>query len=151
MYTQVRQFIKTAIGFLAAGLLVGLYMIAMRELYGVWPHPYVRSAHVHAVFFGFVVFLILGVALWLFPRAAKDDTRYRPERIAASYWVLTSSTAIRFVGELLRTSMDAEWLRWAVLLAGVGQVLGVGIYFYTMWTRIRPVGSHMREAKGERF
>ncbi|MEX0912256.1 MAG: hypothetical protein WD031_02420, partial [Gemmatimonadota bacterium] len=118
---------------------------------GVWPHPYVRSAHVHAVFFGFVVFLILGVALWLFPRAAKDDTRYRPERIAASYWVLTSSTAIRFVGELLRTSMDAEWLRWAVLLAGVGQVLGVGIYFYTMWTRIRPVGSHMREAKGERF
>ncbi|MBA4158878.1 MAG: cbb3-type cytochrome c oxidase subunit I [Gemmatimonadetes bacterium] len=150
-YTLVRRFIKTGIGFLAAGLLVGLYMLTQRELFGVWPHPYLRSAHMHAVFLGFVMFLILGVALWLFPRAETGDTRYRPERVEAAYWILTLSTSARFLGEVARAWSDADGLRWLVLLAGVGQVGGFAIYFFTMWTRIRPVGSHLREAKGERF
>ena len=151
MFTQVRWFIKTGIAFLAAGLAVGLYMLVQRELGGVFANPYLRSAHVHALFFGFVVFLILGVALWLFPRAAKGDTRYRPGWISASYWVLTVATALRFVAEASRAWWGAEWLPWAVVVGGSGQVLGLAIYFYTMWTRIRPVGSQLREAQGERF
>jgi heme/copper-type cytochrome/quinol oxidase subunit 1 len=151
MYTLVRRFIKTGIGFLFAGLLLGLFMLARRELFGIWPHPYLSSAHAHAVFLGFVMFLILGVALWLFPRAAKDDSRYRPERIEAAYWLLTISTALRFTAEVMRASIDHALLRWLVLLAGVGQVSGLALYFWTMWSRIRPVGSHLREARGERF
>ena len=77
MYTTVRRFIKTAIGFLAAGVALGVYMLIRRELFGVWPDPYLVSAHAHAVLVGFVMFLILGVALWLFPRAEKGDERYR--------------------------------------------------------------------------
>jgi hypothetical protein len=38
-----------------------------------------------------------------------------------------------------------------VLAAGLGQITGLAVYFFTMWTRIRPVGSHLREARGERF
>jgi heme/copper-type cytochrome/quinol oxidase subunit 1 len=151
MYTLVRRFIKTGIAFLFAGLAVGLYMLAQRELFGIWPHPLVKSAHAHAVFVGFVMYLILGVALWLFPRAARDDTRYRPERIEAAYWLLTVSTATRFVGELLRASSDVAALRWLVLAAGIGQVGGFALYFWTVWGRIRPVGSQIREARGERF
>ncbi|HEX7049534.1 MAG TPA: hypothetical protein VF188_04925 [Longimicrobiales bacterium] len=151
MYTLVRRFIKTGIGFLVAGLVVGVYMLVRRELWGDWPHPYLVSAHAHAVLVGFVMFLILGVALWLFPRAEKGDTRYRPERIAAAYWILAPATALRFVCELARAWSDARWLGWAVVLGGAGQAAGLVLYFWTMWTRIRPVGSHLREAKGERF
>jgi cbb3-type cytochrome oxidase subunit 1 len=151
VFTLVRRFIKTGIGFLAAGLLLGGYMLAQRELFDIWPHPYLRSAHVHAVFLGFVMFLILGVALWLFPRAAKDDTRYRPERVELAYWTLTISTALRFAGEIARSGIDTGWLRMLVLLTGFAQIAGFAIYFHAMWGRIRPVGSHLREAKGERF
>jgi len=151
VYTLVRRFIKTGIIFLAAGLTLGVYMLAQRELFGIWPNPFLKSAHVHAVFLGFVMFLILGVALWLFPRAEKGDTRYRPERIAAAYWILTLSTAIRFVAEIARSGSDAGALRWLVLISGIAQLAGFALYFFTMWTRIRPVGSHLREAKGERF
>ncbi|HEX7117937.1 MAG TPA: hypothetical protein VF212_04080 [Longimicrobiales bacterium] len=151
MHTQVRRFIKTGLGFLAVGLVVGVYMLVRRELWGAWPHPYLVSAHAHAVLVGFVMFLILGVALWLFPRAPKDDRRYRPERIAASYWLLAAATFSRFTGELLRAWSDAGWLAWLVVLGGVGQAVGLGVYFWAMWPRIRPVGSHLREAKGERF
>jgi cbb3-type cytochrome oxidase subunit 1 len=151
VYTLVRRFIKTGVGFLAAGLTVGLWMLVQRELFGLYAHPYLRSAHVHAVFFGFVLFVILGVALWLFPRAAKDDLRYRPERIAAAYWILTSSTALRFVAELARAYVDITGIPLLIVLTGTGQVAGVALYFHTMWVRIRPVGSHLREARGERF
>lgn len=71
LYTLVRRFIKTGIAFLAAGVALGVWMLVRRELWGEWPHPYLVSAHAHAVLVGFVMFLILGVALWLFPRAAK--------------------------------------------------------------------------------
>lgn len=151
MYALIRRFIKTGIAFLAAGLALGAYMLVRRELWGIWPHPYLVSAHAHAVLVGFVMFLILGVALWLFPRAAKGDARYRPARIEAAYWILTLSTASRFLSEAARAWITGGWLAWVVVLGGLGQAAGLGLYFWTMWTRIRPVGSHLRGARGERF
>ncbi len=112
MHTLVRRFIKTGVGFLLLGLALGLWMLVRRELFGVWPHPYLVSAHAHVVLVGFVIFLIFGVALWLFPRPRRDDERYRPE---------------------------------------LAEVTAMGLYFWTMWTRIRPSGSHLREARGEKF
>jgi cbb3-type cytochrome oxidase subunit 1 len=151
MYTLVRRFIKTGIAFLAVGIGLGVYMLVRREIGGVWPHPYLVSAHAHAIMAGFVLYLILGVALWLFPRAERDDTRYQPRRIEAAYWVLTVGTAVRVVAEGSRAWIDQPWQSWAIVVGGLGQAMGIGIYFWTMWSRIRPVGSHLREARGERF
>lgn len=151
MYTLVRRFIKTGIAFLGVGVAIGVHILVRRELLGLWPHPHLVSAHVHAVQLGFVMFLILGVALWLFPRAAKEDTRYRPGRVEAAYWILTVATGARVFAEAARSVSPAAWLPWVIVAGGVGQALGLGCYFWTMWTRIRPVGSHLREAKGERF
>jgi len=151
LFSTVRLFIKTAVTFLGLGLVLGAYLLVRREIYGVFPSPFWVSAHVHAVGIGFVMFLILGVALWLFPRAPKDDTRYRPGIVVLSYWILMPSTALRFVLELIRPWTESTPVRILVLLTGLGQVLGLGLYFFTMWSRIRPVGSHLREARGERF
>lgn len=151
MYTLVRRFIKTGIFFLLLGLALGLWMLVRRELYGEWPNPYLVSAHAHVVFVGFVLNLILGVALWLFPRAAKDDTRYTPGRVSASYWLLTVSTGARFAAEASRAWVGAPALGWIVIAGGAGQAIALALYFWTMWGRVRPVGSHLREAQGERF
>lgn len=151
MFTLVRRFIKTAIAFLFIGLLLGAYNLVQRELFGVFADPHLTSAHVHAVAIGFIMFLILGVALWLFPRAPKDDRRYTPERIALSYWILLLSTAARIVSEVMRVSIHDRWLAWVVVLSGFGQIAGLSLYFWTMWSRVRPVGSQLREAAGERF
>jgi cytochrome bd-type quinol oxidase subunit 2 len=151
MFTQVRRFIKTGIAFLFAGLSLGAYILVRRELYGQHANPFLSSAHVHAVGIGFVMFIILGVALWLFPRAPKEDTRYSPTRIELAYWVLTLSTTARFIAEIVRSGSLSRVLAWVVVLSGIGQVLGLAIYFWTMWPRIRPLGSKIREASGERF
>lgn len=151
MYTLVRRFIKTGIAFLFIGIALGLWMLVRRELFGVWPDPYLVSAHAHLVLVGFVLFLILGVALWMFPRPAKDDQRYRPVLAETAYWLLLFGTAGRFLAEAARAWVSTPALGWVVLLGALSQTAALAVYFWTMWTRIRPVGSHLREAKGEKF
>jgi hypothetical protein len=151
MFSLVRRFIKTGIVFLFGGVALGVWILISREIFGVWPSPYLVSAHAHAVLAGFVMFLILGVALWLFPRPEREDPRYTPGRISAAYWTLTLSTSVRLLSEVAHLWSPAPQLGWALVLGGIGQAVGLGIYFHAMWGRIRPVGSHLREAKGERF
>jgi hypothetical protein len=38
-----------------------------------------------------------------------------------------------------------------VVASGLLQIVGICLFFYTMWSRIRGVGSMAREAAGERF
>jgi heme/copper-type cytochrome/quinol oxidase subunit 1 len=151
MHSLVRRYIKTAIAFLVAGLVTGLWMIGRRELSNLAPTPFQVSAHTHVILVGFVMTMILGVALWLFPRPDKTDTRYQPLLAEVSYWLLTGGTATRFAAELGRGASGATWVRWTVVLSSLAQVLALVLFFYTMWSRIRAVGSAVREAKGERF
>jgi len=151
VYTLVRRYIKTAIVFLAVGIALGGWMLVNRELHGRPPTEYETSAHTHLIFVGFVMEMILGVALWLFPRPHKDDTRYSPRLVNIAYWLVTVGTVIRTAGELARASEDGVALRWLIVCSGLAQIGGLGLFFYTMWSRIRAVGSQSREASGERF
>jgi heme/copper-type cytochrome/quinol oxidase subunit 1 len=151
MHSLVRRYLKTAILFLATGLAIGGWMVVDRELRGTFPSPYAASAHTHAILVGFVMMMILGVALWLFPRPAKEDARYNPRAAEAAYWLLTAGTAGRIIGELARISVSALYVRWVVIVASFAQIAGIGLFFFTMWSRIRPAGSRSREEQGERF
>ena len=151
MYSLVRRYIKTAILFLGVGLVLGGWMMVRRELASAAPSSYMISAHTHAIFVGFVMMMILGVALWMFPRPEKGDTRYSPRAAEGAYWLVTIGTAGRIAGELARQQLSSPALRWTVMLCGLAQVAGIGLFFVNMWPRIRPVGSQAREAKGEKF
>lgn len=151
MHSLIRRFLKTAVSFLGVGLALGAWMLVRRELGGIGASTYVVSAHTHAILVGFVMLMILGVALWLFPRPDKSDTRYQPRVAEAAYWLITTGTAARVIGELARVSYQGTWLRWTVVLSGLAQIAGIGLFFHTMWSRIRPGGSQVREARGERF
>ena len=151
MHSLVRRFLKTGIAFLTIGLGIGVWLVGERELVQRHASPYAVSAHTHAILVGFVMMMILGVALWLFPRPSGDDTRYDPRAAAVAYWLLTVGTATRIVGELARMTSTAPLLRIAVFAASLLQVAGIVVFFYTMWSRIRPAGSRVREQQGERF
>ncbi len=151
MYSLVRRYLKTGILFLGVGLVLGGWMIVRRELYDISPSLYLVSAHTHAILVGFIVMMILGVALWLFPRPDKTDVRYEPRMAEIAYWLLTIGTATRLVTEILRDNSSSNILRWLVVLSSFAQIAGIVLFFYTMWSRIRPAGSQKREEKGERF
>lgn len=147
MTALVRRFIKTGIGFLAAGLLLGLYMLVRRELFDAWPGAYLVSAHTHAVFVGFVMFMILGVALWLFPKPLPQDPRYRTGAIETVYWLLLGGTLLRVGAELARAGSGLPLLAWPVLLGGLAQVAALLLYAWSMWYRIRPSARQLREGR----
>jgi len=151
MHSLVRRYLKTGIGFLALGLVLGFWMMFQREILRRFPSQYLVSAHTHAILVGFIMMMILGVALWLFPRPAKDDTRYSPKAAELAYWLVAGGTVLRVVGELARQQVSAMPLRLAVVLTGLLQISGIAVFFFTMWSRIRPLGSQAREAQGERF
>ncbi len=151
MHSLVRRFIKTAIVFLFAGLALGAWMLVRREIYDVRPSTYETSAHAHAILVGFVMMMILGVAVWMFPRAQKDDARYKPGWVRAAWWLITVGTAARVAGEMARLKVASGALRWIIVASGIAQVLGIMTFFIAMWPRIRAAGSATREARGERF
>ena len=68
MFTTVRYFIKTSIIFLVTGLLTGLYMSVSQSLFEKGYSAELVSAHTHIILLGSVMMMIMGVALWFFPR-----------------------------------------------------------------------------------
>lgn len=141
MYSLVRRYLKTAIAFLLVGLAIGVWMLVGRE-FGVWQPWRIRSAHTHAVLIGFVMMMIAGVALWMFPRARRDDPRYRPALAELAWWAIAGGTALRVLLELSIGATQSPLLRGAVVGSGLLQFLGLATFFWGLWPRIRGSGAN---------
>lgn len=151
MFSTVRYFIKTSLTFLFVGLLTGIYMSICKYVLYIGISPAIVSAHTHIILVGSVMMMIMGVALWFFPKPDKDDNRYNPALIFFTYWLMTIATALRFIFQIFESLSLDNWISYAVTITSVIQVIAFGLFFYSMWGRIRSVGSHIREARGERF
>lgn len=151
MFTTVRYFIKTSVIFLIVGVLTGLYMSISKYIYNAGYSQELISAHTHLILVGSVMMMIMGVALWFFPRAEKDDRRYNPDLILITYWLMTIGTGLRFIFQVTSNFIISDLLRILIAFSSVIQVVAMMLFFYSMWGRIRPVGSQFREAKGEKF
>jgi hypothetical protein len=150
MTSLVRRFLKTAIAFLLAGLLLGLALSAAREL-ELFDAPYpLRVAHTHLILVGFMMMMIMGVALWMFPRPAPEDTLYRPERMETVWWIMTSAVSVRTVAELATGLWNRPALHVAVFAASAAEVWGIALFFLNLWSRIRsPREAYERSRRAE--
>ena len=95
MTPLVRRYIKTSFVFLLTGLLLGGWIIVGELVAGRYPPRLFITAHVHLLLVGFMLMMVMGVATWMFPRPARDDTRYRPGLAETVYWVMTVATTVR--------------------------------------------------------
>ncbi len=151
MFSTVRYFIKTSLAFLVFGILTGLYMSFAKYIYQTDYSQELISAHTHLILVGSVMMMIMGVALWFFPRPEKDDKKYNPDLISITYWLLTIATALRFIFQVTASFYFISWVNTAIVIFSSLQVVAIILFFYSMWGRIRAVGSQYREAKGEKF
>lgn len=151
MFTTVRYFIKTSIIFLITGILTGLYMSLSKHIYDSGVLPELITAHTHIILVGAVMMMIMGVALWFFPRAEKEDKKYNPDLILVTYWMMTISTALRFLFQIMSAFIVSRYIEVSISIFSIFQVLAIILFFYSIWGRIRAVGSQYREAKGEKF
>jgi len=140
MNPLVRRYLRTAIGFLALGLGLGVWLLVAREFSVAVPMR-LRSAHTHALLVGFMMLMITGVALWMFPRPRPEDTVFRPGLAALAWWGIAGGTAGRVALELTLSPLPSTLWRVLLVAAGVVQALGMLLFFATMWTRIRASGA----------
>jgi heme/copper-type cytochrome/quinol oxidase subunit 1 len=133
----VRRYIKTSFAFLLVGLLLGGWIVLAEFVAGAYPPRLFITAHVHLLLVGFMLMLVMGVATWMFPRPAREQTRYHPALAETVYWVMTLATAGRAAAELAAPFSPAAALRLAIVLGGLGQIAGAGLFVVNMWWRIR--------------
>ncbi|HSE04708.1 MAG TPA: hypothetical protein VLK35_11200 [Methylomirabilota bacterium] len=137
MTPLIRRYIKTSFVFLVAGLLLGAHIVIAQFVFDTFPPRLLVTAHAHLLLVGFMLMMVMGVATWMFPRPARDDTRYRPELAEAVYWVMTVATALRAGAEIAVALAGLLGLRWVIAVGGVGQLAGTALFVLNMWWRVR--------------
>lgn len=105
----VKAFIKSSLAWLAAGVTLGLAMVAYPPLVAY------RVAHLHLNLLGFVVQIIYGVAYHVVPRFFGAPLAYR--RLAElQFWLAQAGVPLLVAGFAMRV--------WA--LPGNGAIIGAG-------------------------
>ncbi len=137
MTPLIRRYIKTSFVFLMTGLVIGAYLVVAQFVVGAYPSRLLVTAHVHLLLVGFMLLIVMGVATWMFPRPARDDSRYHPGLAEAVYWVLTLSTAVRAVGEVTGALAPVPGFQLLVAAGGLGQLAAATLFVVNMWWRVR--------------
>ncbi len=135
-----RWFIKTAILYLVAAILVGV-MIAAQPLL---PTPAFIAAsqptYLHLLTVGWITQMIFGVAYWMFPRESRHRPRGSQGLGVATYLCLNLGLLTRAALEPWRTidaPTRADPAAWALVSAGVLQWVAALTFALNTWRRVK--------------
>jgi cbb3-type cytochrome oxidase subunit 1 len=126
----VKAFLKASLGWLAAGVSLGLAM-AVHPAWAVY-----RTAHLHMNLLGFVAMMIFGVAYHVIPRFTGHPLHNR--RLAAVQWWLANGGLALFVFglSLLPNAMYSMTARVIVAAGGLLSAAASYVFVYNMWRTI---------------
>lgn len=144
-----RYFIKFALVYLAAALLIGAVLAAR----SVWRLPPLISTlgpvYFHAFLVGWVTQLIFGVAYWMFP--ILNQTRPRgSERLGwATFILLNVGLGFRVIIEPLHGLRPQPLFGWLLVLSALLQWAAGLIFVLNTWGRILPSPRERRRKQSE--
>lgn len=131
-FLYLRWMIRTALVCFVLGTLLGLTMFLAHRVPALgWAHAY-RGVHVHLILVGGVMQMIMGVALWMFPR--RKEPPYWPTAVQG--WSLY---ALLNLGTLLRSLFGAyhasSLASYVLTLAGTLLQVAALLYFVALAAR----------------
>ncbi|MCC6739999.1 MAG: hypothetical protein IT452_13205 [Planctomycetia bacterium] len=132
MPLEIRLFVRTSLVCLVLSAIAGTLLYAWPALRGTSAPPWLWPMHTHLATVGWLVNMVFGVALWMFPLpwGAKASDRYRPALAWAAYAAINGGLAMRFAGDILA-------MRALQVAAGASQTLGILLCIAALWPRIR--------------
>ena len=128
-------FIRSALCYLAIGLLAGALLLVNRGMFlGAWV-AHLRPIHIEFLLMGWTVQLALGVAYWILPRFRAGAERGRESYVWVSYGMLN-------VGVMTAALGQAGGLPLVVPLLGhTAQALAAAAFALHAWPRVKVFGS----------
>lgn len=132
-----RMFIKVGLLYFLAALVMGVLMAGPN----VWGLPSIvyalRPVYFHLFMVGWITQLIIGVALWMFPKYSREMPRGSDTVGWISFWTLNVGLLLRAIAEpalVLSTAID--W-GWVLALSAILQLLGGWAFIANIWPRVK--------------
>lgn len=137
MFFQSRLFIRSALIYLLASMLVGALVFANQGLRFESRIGALLPVYYHLLMVGWSTQLICGVALWLFPALSREQP-HGDERLGwLSYATLNLGLLLRVICEPLHTWSPAPWTGWGLALSGLLQMIGIWAFVLLIWPRVK--------------
>ena len=132
-----RWFIKSAILYLIAALLLGIILALPNTIHLPTFIRVMNPAYFHLFLVGWVTQMIFGVIYWMFPII----TRARPRGDArlgwASYILLNLGLLLRVLGEPLTSIQPQLGFGWLLAVSGLLQWLAAVLFIVIAWPRVK--------------
>ncbi len=132
-----RLFIKTALGYLAVALVLGIALaLGPTATLPGWV-ALLGPAWIHLLVVGWLTQLIFGVAYWFFPRVSKAEPYGRSGVAWATYALLNAGLVLRAFGEPAVAGGAGGVWRGVLVTSAALQALGVLAFVAYLWPRVR--------------
>jgi len=132
-----RRFIKVAMVYLVAALLVGVALAGR----SVWHLPPLISAlapiYFHLFMLGWVAQLIFGVIYWMFPKYTRENPHGSEILWQVTFWLLNVGLVLRLVAEPAQTLYTQPGWGWLLALSALLQWLAGLIFVANTWSRVK--------------
>jgi hypothetical protein len=132
-----RYFIKTALIYLAAALLLGL-LLALRSTVDLPAELLALSpVYFHLFMVGWIAQLIFGMLFWMLPKYSKEKPRGHEQLAWTAYILINVGLILRVIGEPLnavRSDLGASWL---LALSVLLQLIGGWAFIVAAWPRVK--------------
>ncbi len=137
MPALTRYFIKTALIYLAATLLLGV-LLAARSTFDL-PAEIAALSPVffHLFMVGWVTQLIFGMLFWMLPKHSKEQPRGNEKLVWAAYILINVGLVLRIMGEPLNAIRSDLGLGWLLALSALLQLLGGWAFILNAWPRVK--------------
>jgi hypothetical protein len=137
MPAVTRWYIKAALAYLVAALLIGVALTAPAVLpvppaVAVWGPVYF-----HFFMLGWVAQLIFGVVYWMFPRYTREQPRGSEAMALATFVLLNAGLVLRAIGEPVNALWPGIFWGWVVAFSAVLQWLAGMAFVLNTWARVK--------------
>lgn len=132
-----RLYVKTGLVYFVAAFVTGLAMAGRPWLPTTWPVAVLTPLYVHLLMVGWVLHLIVGVAVWMFPRWSRAQPRGPDWMGYGAYGALNLGLVLRVVAEPV--FVVGGGILWAggLVVAALAQWVGGMLVVALLWPRVR--------------
>lgn len=132
-----RWYIKSALAYLAAALLLAL-VLALPDVINLPPFiRFMNPAYFHLFLVGWVTQMIFGVIYWMFPIITRARPRGNEQLGWVSYILLNIGLLLRVIGEPLVSTYPEAGAGWLLAVSALLQWLAAVLFVFLAWPRVK--------------